>query len=87
MPVGCRRHAADLKFDKRKTQAEARQIEKDFVLRQLNPGDGTVAKTPTSQERFKAERTGRTETPRETPREAVRQAARRSAGDRRSGDR
>ncbi len=69
------RHAADLKFDKRKAQAEARQIEKDSVLRQLNRGDGTAAKEPTSQERFKAERTGRTETPRETLREAVRQAA------------
>jgi hypothetical protein len=65
---------ADLKFDKRKAQAEARQIEKDYGLRQLNPGDGTAAKLPTSQERFKAERTGRAETPRETLREAVRQA-------------
>ncbi|WP_335970411.1 relaxase/mobilization nuclease domain-containing protein [Streptomyces sp. CA2R106] len=65
---------ADLKFDKRKAQAEARQIEKDYGLRQLNPGDGTAAKNPTSQERFKAERTGRDETPRETLREAVRQA-------------
>ncbi len=65
---------ADLKFDKRKAQAEARQIEKDYGLRQLNPGDGTAAKAPTSQERFKAERTGRAEAPRETLREAVRQA-------------
>jgi hypothetical protein len=65
---------ADLQFDKRKAQAEARQIEKDYGLRQLNPGDGTAAKAPTSQERFKAERTGRAETPRETLREAVRQA-------------
>ncbi|MFE2596000.1 relaxase/mobilization nuclease domain-containing protein [Streptomyces sp. NPDC059396] len=65
---------AGLAFDKRKVQAEARRIEKDYGLRQLNPGDGTAAKTPTSQERFKAERTGRTETPRETLREAVRQA-------------
>ncbi|SDP41281.1 relaxase/mobilization nuclease domain-containing protein [Actinacidiphila guanduensis] len=65
---------ADLKFDKRKAQAEARQIERDYGLRQLNPGDSTAAKAPTSQERFKAERTGRDETPRETLREAVRQA-------------
>ncbi|MEE4543667.1 mobilization protein [Streptomyces sp. V4-01] len=65
---------AGLKFDQRKAQAEARQIEKDYGLRQLTPGDGTAAKTPTSQERFKAERTGRDETPRETLREAVRQA-------------
>ncbi|MDW4911560.1 mobilization protein, partial [Streptomyces sp. ADMS] len=34
----------------------------------------TGAKTPTSAERFKAERTGLPETPRETLREAVRQA-------------
>ncbi|MFF2955892.1 mobilization protein [Kitasatospora sp. NPDC057965] len=65
---------AGLSFDRRKAQAEARLIEKDYGLRQLNPGDGTAAKTPTSQERFKAERTGRTEPPRETLREAVRQA-------------
>ncbi|MFB7617758.1 mobilization protein [Kitasatospora sp. NPDC056181] len=65
---------AGLSFDRRKAQAEARLIEKDYGLRQLTPGDGTAAKTPTSQERWKAERTGRTETPRETLREAVRQA-------------
>ncbi|MFJ8442825.1 relaxase/mobilization nuclease domain-containing protein [Kitasatospora griseola] len=65
---------AGLSFDRRKAQAEARRIEKDYGLRQLTPGDGTAAKTPTSQERFKAERTGRTDTPRETLREAVRQA-------------
>ncbi|MFD8321411.1 relaxase/mobilization nuclease domain-containing protein [Kitasatospora purpeofusca] len=67
------RHA-NLSFDKRKAQAEARRIENDYGLRRLTPGDGTAAKTPTSQERFKAERTGRTETPRETLREAIRQA-------------
>jgi hypothetical protein len=65
---------AGLSFDRRKAQAEARLIEKDYGLRQLTPGDGTAAKTPTSQERWKAERTGRTETPRESLREAVRQA-------------
>ncbi|MFC9329051.1 relaxase/mobilization nuclease domain-containing protein [Kitasatospora sp. NPDC057015] len=65
---------AGLSFDRRKAQAEARLIEKEYGLRQLTPGDGTAAKTPTSQERFKAERTGRTETPRETLREAVRRA-------------
>ncbi|MFB8171447.1 relaxase/mobilization nuclease domain-containing protein [Kitasatospora purpeofusca] len=67
------RHAG-LSFDKRKAQAEARRIENDYGLRRLTPGDGTSAKTPTSQERFKAERTGRTQTSRETLREAVRQA-------------
>ncbi|MFE4977939.1 relaxase/mobilization nuclease domain-containing protein [Kitasatospora sp. NPDC056651] len=65
---------ANLSFDRRKAQAEARLIEKEHGLRRLNPGDGTAAKNPTSAERFKAERTGRTETPRETLREAVRQA-------------
>ncbi|MEU8928179.1 mobilization protein [Kitasatospora sp. NPDC048545] len=65
---------AGLSFDRRKAQAEARLIEKEYGLRQLNPGDGTAAKNPTSQEHFKAERTGRTEPPRETLREAVRQA-------------
>ena len=65
---------AGLSFDRRKAQAEVRLIEKDYGLRQLTPGDGTAAKTPTSQERWKAERTGRTETPRESLREAVRQA-------------
>ncbi|MFF2121364.1 relaxase/mobilization nuclease domain-containing protein [Kitasatospora sp. NPDC058184] len=65
---------AGLSFDKRKAQTEARLIEKEYGLRRLNPGDGTAAKNPTSQEHFKAERTGRTEPPRETLREAVRQA-------------
>ncbi|MET8626600.1 mobilization protein [Kitasatospora sp. NPDC004669] len=65
---------ANLSFDRRKAQAEARAIEKEYGLRQLNPGDGSAAKTPTSQEHFKAQRTGRTETPREALREAVRQA-------------
>ncbi|MGW3185030.1 relaxase/mobilization nuclease domain-containing protein [Kitasatospora sp. NPDC001119] len=65
---------ANLSFDRRKAQAEARLIEKEYGLRRLNPGDGTAAKNPTSAERFKAERTGRTETPRETLRDAVRQA-------------
>ncbi|MFG2918342.1 relaxase/mobilization nuclease domain-containing protein [Kitasatospora sp. NPDC048298] len=65
---------ASLSFDRRKAQAEARLIEKEYGLRRLTPGDGTAAKTPTSQERFKAERNGRTDTPRETLREAVRQA-------------
>ncbi|MFF4927140.1 MULTISPECIES: relaxase/mobilization nuclease domain-containing protein [unclassified Kitasatospora] len=65
---------AALSYDKRKAQAEARLIEKEYGLRRLNLGDGTAAKNPTSQEHFKAERTGRTEPPRETLREAVRQA-------------
>ncbi|MGW3041231.1 relaxase/mobilization nuclease domain-containing protein [Kitasatospora sp. NPDC001159] len=65
---------AGLSYDKRKAQAEARLIEKEYGLRQLTPGDGTAAKTPTSQEHFKAERTGRIEPPRNTLHQAVRQA-------------
>ncbi|MGC4998503.1 relaxase/mobilization nuclease domain-containing protein [Streptomyces sp. DT195] len=63
-----------MNYDFKKAQAECRRIEKEWGLRRLKPGDGTGAKTPTSAERFKAERTGRTEAPRETLREAVRQA-------------
>ncbi|WP_329348938.1 relaxase/mobilization nuclease domain-containing protein [Streptomyces sp. NBC_01261] len=63
-----------MNYDFKKAQAECRRIEKEMGLRRLKPGDGTGAKTPTSAERFKAERTGRTEAPRETLREAVRQS-------------
>ncbi|MFD5030251.1 relaxase/mobilization nuclease domain-containing protein [Streptomyces sp. NPDC058405] len=63
-----------MNYDFKKAQAECRRIEQEMDLRRLKPGDGTGAKTPTSAERFKAERTGRLETPRETLREAVRQA-------------
>ncbi|MEW1551613.1 mobilization protein [Streptomyces tsukubensis] len=60
--------------DSARAQAECRQIEKDFGLQQLNPGDRTAAQRPTSAERSKAERAGRAEPPRETLRETVRQA-------------
>ncbi|POX43047.1 mobilization protein [Streptomyces sp. Ru73] len=60
--------------DFNRAQAECRAIEADFGLRQLNPGDGTAAKRPTSAERAKAERTGRTATSRELLRDHVRQA-------------
>ncbi|MFJ2158124.1 relaxase/mobilization nuclease domain-containing protein [Streptomyces sp. NPDC087856] len=63
-----------MNYDFKKAQAECRRIEKELGLRRLKPGDGTGAKTPTSAERFKAERTGRPEAPRETLREAVRHA-------------
>ncbi|MEV4881380.1 relaxase/mobilization nuclease domain-containing protein [Streptomyces cyaneofuscatus] len=63
-----------MNYDFKKAQAECRSIEKEVGLRQLKPGDGTGAKSTTSAERFKAERTGRPEAPRETLREAVRQA-------------
>ncbi|TQF02032.1 mobilization protein [Kitasatospora acidiphila] len=65
---------AGLSYDRRKAQAEARRIEKDYGLRQLTPGDGTGAKNPTSQEQWKAERTGRTEPPRKTLHQAARDA-------------
>ncbi|MFJ8107970.1 relaxase/mobilization nuclease domain-containing protein [Streptomyces sp. NPDC096132] len=57
-----------------RAQAECRKIEKEFGLQILNGGDRTAAQRPTSGERSKAERTGRTETPRETLRESVRHA-------------
>lgn len=57
-----------------RAQAECRKIEAEFGLQILNPGDRTAAQRPTSAERSKAERAGRTETPRETLRESVRQA-------------
>ncbi|MFB7300990.1 relaxase/mobilization nuclease domain-containing protein [Streptomyces rubiginosohelvolus] len=63
-----------LNYDFNKAQAECRRIEKEMGLRRLIPGDGTAAKNPTSAEKFKAERTGRPETPRETLRETVRRA-------------
>ena len=63
-----------MNYDFKKAQAECRRIEEELGLRQLKPGDGTGAKTPTSAERFKAGRTGRPEAPRETLREAVRHA-------------
>ncbi|MGV4927616.1 relaxase/mobilization nuclease domain-containing protein (plasmid) [Streptomyces sp. BHT-5-2] len=63
-----------MNYDFKKAQAECRRIEKEWNLRRLNPGDGTGSKTPTSAERFKAERTGRPEAPRDTLREAVRQS-------------
>lgn len=57
-----------------RAQAECRKIEKEFGLQILNGGDRTAAQRPTSAERSKAERTGRTETPRETLQESVRHA-------------
>ncbi|MGW3848973.1 relaxase/mobilization nuclease domain-containing protein [Streptomyces fagopyri] len=57
-----------------RAQAECREIEKEFGLQILNGGDRTAAQRPTSAERSKAQRFGRTETPRETLRESVRHA-------------
>ncbi|GAA3828224.1 relaxase/mobilization nuclease domain-containing protein [Streptomyces phyllanthi] len=58
----------------KRAQAECRLIEADYGLTRVNAGDGTAAQRPTSAERYKAERHGRTQTPREELRETVRRA-------------
>ena len=58
----------------KRAQAEARLLEVEHGLQQVNPGDGTAAKRPTSAERHKAERQGREQTAREELRETVRRA-------------
>lgn len=55
--------------DGRRAQAACRQIEKDFGLRRLKPGDISAPKTPTSAEQAKDTRQGRTTTAREWLRE------------------
>ncbi|WP_416971670.1 relaxase/mobilization nuclease domain-containing protein [Streptomyces sp. 4F14] len=65
---------ARLNGDAARAQAECRQIEKDFGLKELNQGDGTAAKRPTSAEGHKAERLGRGEPVRLQLRDAVRRA-------------
>ncbi|MFE1912332.1 relaxase/mobilization nuclease domain-containing protein [Streptomyces anandii] len=60
--------------DIRAVQREVRQIEDDYGLRRLNPGDGTAAKRPTSKEHFKARRLGQDATSREILRLRVRRA-------------
>ncbi|HCA84142.1 MAG TPA: mobilization protein [Streptomyces sp.] len=57
-----------------RAQAECRKLEAEFGLQTLNSGDRTAAQRPTSAERSKAERAGRTQPPRETLRTSVRQA-------------
>ncbi|MFF3917719.1 mobilization protein [Streptomyces sp. NPDC001852] len=61
-------------FDIRAVQREARQIEVDYGLRRLKPGDGTAAKRPTSKEHFKAKRLGQEATTRDVLRQRVRRA-------------
>ncbi|GEC04751.1 mobilization protein [Streptomyces spinoverrucosus] len=61
-------------FDIRAVQREARQIEVDYGLRRLKPGDGTAAKRPTSKEHFKAKRLGQDAPSREILRRRVRRA-------------
>ncbi|WP_406125054.1 relaxase/mobilization nuclease domain-containing protein [Streptomyces canus] len=60
--------------DIRAVQREARQIEIDYGLRRLKPGDGTAAHRPTSKEVFKARRLGQDVTSREILRLRVRRA-------------
>ncbi|WP_060888346.1 hypothetical protein [Streptomyces caniscabiei] len=61
-------------YDIRAVQRQARQIEIDYGLRRLKPGDGTAAKRPTSKEHFKAKRLGQDATSREILRVRVRRA-------------
>nr|BEK67509.1 relaxase/mobilization nuclease domain-containing protein [Kitasatospora purpeofusca] len=65
---------ARLNGDAQRAQDECRLIEKELGLRQLNPGDKTAAKRPTSAEGHKAERLGRPEPMRLQLRDRVRQA-------------
>jgi hypothetical protein len=59
-------------YSYKRAQAEARQIEADYGLRRVTPGDGTAAKRPTRAETEKAHRTGRQRTPREQLRATIR---------------
>lgn len=61
-------------YDQRAVQREARQIEVDYRLRRLKPGDGTAAKRPTSKEHFKAKRLGQEAATRDVLRLRVRRA-------------
>ncbi|WP_395297255.1 relaxase/mobilization nuclease domain-containing protein [Kitasatospora hibisci] len=65
---------ADIENDFNRAQAECRKIEKEWGLRQLNPGDGTAAKEPTNREKHKAQRLSQPDTSRQQLRDAVRQA-------------
>ncbi|MEC3995891.1 relaxase/mobilization nuclease domain-containing protein [Actinacidiphila sp. DG2A-62] len=61
-------------YSYKRAQAEARQIELDYGLRRITPGDGTAAERPTRAETEKALRTGRARTPREQLRTIARTA-------------
>ncbi|MEW1632660.1 relaxase/mobilization nuclease domain-containing protein [Streptomyces sp. NPDC093801] len=67
--------------DAGRAQAEARLIEAEYGLKQLNAGDGTAAQRPTSAERHKADREQRERTPREELRETVRRAVAGAVGE------
>ncbi|WP_199742202.1 relaxase/mobilization nuclease domain-containing protein [Streptomyces triticirhizae] len=64
----------DRSFERRKAQATCRAIEKEYGLRQLNPGDGTAAPTAPRAERHAAIRLGRETAPRDQLRTLVRQS-------------
>ncbi|MFJ3621726.1 mobilization protein [Streptomyces iakyrus] len=68
-------------YDQRAVQREARQIEVDYGLRRLKPGDGTAAKRHTSKEHFKAKRLGQDATSRDVLRLRVRRAVAAAAGE------
>ncbi|MBV9025969.1 MAG: mobilization protein [Streptomycetaceae bacterium] len=53
---------------------ECRQIEKDYGLRQLNPGDGTATRSPTQAEMHKVERLGWQQTSHEWLQDHIRAA-------------
>jgi hypothetical protein len=72
---------ARLNNDAGRSQAEARLIEAEYGLKQLNAGDKTAAQRPTSAERHKAERRKRERTPREELRETVRRAVAGAVGE------
>ncbi|GAA2789876.1 relaxase/mobilization nuclease domain-containing protein [Kitasatospora sp. CM 4170] len=58
----------------RRLATACRQIEKDYGLRQLKPGDGTAAKRPTQAEMHKAKRLGWKQTSRTWLEERIRDA-------------
>ncbi|MBF9071815.1 relaxase/mobilization nuclease domain-containing protein [Streptacidiphilus fuscans] len=60
--------------DAGRAQTECRTIEREWGLRQLNPGDGTAAKAPSRGEIAKAARQGRPEASRDALRRAARAA-------------
>jgi hypothetical protein len=78
---------ARLRYDGKRSQTEARRIEIDYGLRQLNTGDGTAAKRPTSAERHKADREGRERPARDELRETVRRAVAGTASEKEFFDR
>lgn len=67
--------AIDLNNSWFKLQHARREIEQDYGLQMVGPGDGTAARRPTRGEREKAKRHGWREAPRTTLKRAVSEAA------------